>query len=118
MHTGSGALIAVQITGPGFLGVAADHSAAATPRAHLMMQVAPRDVADVEARLARMDALTALHQITGEYDMVAVVEASGLDELERVVEAIRALSGVRRAQVSMLLSQKPYERNARPNASE
>lgn len=106
-------MIAVQITGPGFLGVAADHDAAATPRAHLMMQVAPRDFADVEARLAEIAGLTALHQISGDFDLLAVVEAARPEDLERTVETIVNLAGVRRAQAAMIAPR----RIARPDGA-
>lgn len=100
---GSGALIAVQSTSPEFLGLVADRRGGAdVARAHLMVQVSPRDAPVVEARLAAMRELTALHQITGEFDLVAVIEASKGDELERAVERIRALDGVRRLQASLM----------------
>ena len=96
-------MIAVQSTSPEFLGRVADrHAKADVARAHLMVQVAPRDAPMVEAQLAAMGELTALHQITGEFDMVVVIEASKADELERAVERIRALDGVRRLQASLM----------------
>ncbi len=105
-------MIAVQITGPGFLGVAADRQST-MPRAHLMMQVSPRDTARVESQLADMAELTALHQITGEYDLIAVVEANRPEDLKRTVDRIRALAGVRRALASMVLPGPGGERNPR-----
>lgn len=95
-------MIAVQIASPAFLGVAADRGDAA-PRAHVMIQVAPRDADGVTAGLAEMSELTALHQITGDYDLIAVVEAGRPEDLERTVARISALVGVRRAQASVLL---------------
>lgn len=111
-------MIAVQTTSLGFLGAAADHVATPASRAHLMLEVAPRDAAAVEARLVAMDELTALHQITGAYDLVAVIEAAEPEDLERAVERIRALTGVRRAEASMLLARRPGERNLRGDAEE
>ena len=78
-----------------------------------MLEVAPRDAAAVEARLIAMAELTALHQITGDYDLVAVVEAARLEDLERAVDRIRGLAGVRRAEASMLLARRPGEGNPR-----
>lgn len=99
-------MIAVHIAGPGFLGVAADRGDAAL-RAHVMIQVASRDVAKVGARLAQMSELTALHQISGDYDLVAVVEAGRAEDLERTVDRIHALTGVRHALASVLLPRAP-----------
>jgi nitrate reductase NapAB chaperone NapD len=108
-------LIAVQIAGPDFLGVAADRGDAAL-RAHVMIQVAPRDATEVGARLADMAELTALHQITGDYDLVAVVEAGRSEDLEQAVSTIRALAGVRQAQVSIMLPGRSTLRNPRQTA--
>lgn len=106
-------MIAIQTTGLGFLGFAADHAATAATRAHLMLEVAPRDAASVEAGLSAMVELTALHQITGEYDLVAVIEAIRLEDLEKAVARIRALKGVRRAEASILRARRPDEGNLR-----
>lgn len=106
-------MIAVQIAGPGFLGVAADRGDIAL-RAHVMIQVAPRDAAEVGARLADMSELTALHQITGDYDLVAVVEAGRAEDLQRTLERIHALAGVRHALASMVLSRSLPARPLHP----
>lgn len=108
-------MIAVQIAGPGFLGVAADRGDAAL-RAHVMIQVAPRDAVEVGARLAAMTELTALHQITGDYDLVAVVEAGRPEDLERTVGRIQALAGVRQAQASVVLPRSWNARGLRPTS--
>jgi DNA-binding Lrp family transcriptional regulator len=60
-----------------------------------------------------MAELTALHQITGAYDLVAVIEAAEPEELERAIERIRALAGVRRTEASWLLARSPGEGNLR-----
>lgn len=106
------------MTSLGFLGHAADHVTNPAPRAHLMLEVAPRDAAAVEARLIAMAELTALHQITGAYDLVAIIEAAEPEDLERAVARIRALVGVRRAEASMLLARRPGEGNLRDDIEE
>lgn len=110
-------MIAVQIASPAFLGVAADRGDAA-PRAHVMIQVAPRDADGVSADLAEMSELTALHQITGDYDLIAVVEAGRPEDLERTVARISALVGVRRAQASVLLPRAFTGRASHPTTGD
>jgi len=110
-------LIAVEIASPAFLGVAADRGDAAL-RAHVMIQVAPRDAADVGAQLAEMSELTALHQITGDYDLVAVVEAGRTQDLERTVDRIQALAGVRHALASVILPRSPAVRPFHPTSGD
>ena len=106
-------MIAVEIASPAFLGVAADRGDAAL-RVHVMIQVAPRDAAEVGARLAEMTELTALHQITGDYDLVAVVEAGRAEDLERTVDRIHALAGGRHALASVVLPRRPAIRPLHP----
>jgi len=83
-----------------------------------MLEVAPRDAAEVEARLVAMAELTALHQITGDYDLVAVVEAAEVEDLERALEQIRALVGVRRSETSIVLARRLGEGNPREHLGE
>lgn len=111
-------MITVQTTSLGFLGAAADHVATSASRAHLMLEVAPHDAAAVEAGLVAMPELTALHQITGDYDLVAVIQAARLEDLEPAIQRIRALDGVRRAEASMLRVRRSGEGNARADAEE
>lgn len=92
-------------TGPAFLGVAADAGRPdALLRAHVMLRLARRDMAEVERALAEVAGLTALHQISGEYDLVAVVEASHAEALDALVARIVRLRGVSNAKTSRLVS--------------
>ncbi len=110
-------MIAVQIASPAFLGVAADRGDVAL-RAHVMIQVAPRDAAEVGARLTEMSELTALHQITGDYDLVAVVEAGRTQDLKRTMDRIQALAGVRHALASVILPRSPAARPFHPTSGD
>lgn len=90
-------------TGPGFLGVAADAGRPnAALRAHVMLRLAKRDMAEAERVLAEVDGLTALHQISGDYDLVAVVEASHAEALDATIARITRLRGVSAALTSRL----------------
>jgi len=91
-------------TGPGFLGVEADAGRGeAWPRAHVMLRVARRDMARTELALSQIDGVTALHQISGDYDLVAVVEASQAERLDALIARIEGLSGVSASVASRLL---------------
>ena len=91
--------------GPAFLGVAAD---AGRPdgflRAHVMLRLARCDMAEAERALAELAGLTALHQISGDYDLVAVVEAPHAEALDALIARVVGLPGVRRATTSRLRS--------------
>ncbi|HJV40254.1 Lrp/AsnC ligand binding domain-containing protein [Caulobacter sp.] len=99
-------------TGPGFLGLAADAGRSDLHRAHVMLRLALRDAADVEDALAGIAELTALHRITGDYDLVAIVEAPQADRLDALIARITTLRGVRAASASRLLPdrQRPSAR--------
>jgi len=58
----------------------------------------------VERDLAGLAELTALHQISGDYDLVAVVEASQAEALDALIARITRLRGVSAAMTSRLLS--------------
>ncbi|PIB95616.1 Lrp/AsnC family transcriptional regulator [Caulobacter sp. X] len=90
-------------TGPGFLGVAADAGRAAPVLAHIMLRLARRDMDAVERDLARLAGLTALHQVTGDYDLVVVVEAPHAKALDALVAEITRMRGVTGAMTSRLL---------------
>ncbi|WP_395444118.1 Lrp/AsnC ligand binding domain-containing protein [Caulobacter sp. UC70_42] len=90
-------------TGPGFLGVAADAGHHDTLlRAHVMLRLARCDMAEAERALAEIAGLTALHQISGDYDLVAVVEAPHAEALDALVSRIARQRGVSAAMTSRL----------------
>lgn len=92
-------------TGPGFLGVAADAGRPdALLRAHVMLRLARRDLAEAERALAQVHGLTALHQISGDYDLVAVIEASHVEALDAAIARITRLRGVGAVMTSRLRS--------------
>lgn len=93
-------------TGPGFLGLAADAGRSDLHRAHVMLRLTLADAADVEGALAEIAELTALHQITGDYDLVAVIEAPHADRLDSLISRITTLRGVRGASASRLRSDR------------
>lgn len=106
-------------TGPGFLGVAADAGRPdAWPRAHVMLRLARCDMAEAERALAAVAGLTALHQISGDYDLVAVVEAPHAEALDALVARITRLRGVSAAMTSRLrTSVSPSRAHARAFAA-
>lgn len=75
-------------------------------RAHVMLKVAPRLSQAIERKLVAMPELIALHAISGEYDMIAVVEAEGVAALNSVVDRIGLLDGVEQTTTSILMATK------------
>ena len=78
-------------------------------RAQVMLKIVPRALEDVVAFCRRHKSVTALHTISGEYDLAAMLRAETTSELDEAIDAIAMLKGVERTQTSVLLSTK-FER--------
>ncbi len=75
-------------------------------RAHVMIKVAPKLSRATERQLAAMPALTALYTVSGEHDLIAMVEAEDVGKLDALIDAIGSLEGVEKTVSSILLSSK------------
>lgn len=75
-------------------------------RAQVMMKVAPRLTQTLERKLMALPELIVIHAISGEYDMIAVIEAEGVAALNAVVDRIGLLDGVEKTTTSILMATK------------
>ena len=75
-------------------------------RAHVMIKVLPKLSRATERQLAAMPALTALYTVSGEHDLIAMVEAEDVGKLDSLIDAIGSLEGVEKTVSSILLSSK------------
>lgn len=75
-------------------------------RAHVMIKVAPKLSRATERQLAAMPGLTALYTVSGEHDLIAMVEAEDVGKLDALIDAIGSLEGVEKTVSSILLSSK------------
>lgn len=75
-------------------------------RAHVMIKLIPKLTRQTEAALVAMPGLTALHSISGEHDMIAVIEGANVGELDALIDAIGMLDGVEKTNTSIILSTK------------
>lgn len=73
-------------------------------RAHIMIILAPRAAAAVEAALRRMPDVRALHAVSGPVDMIAVAATATIAEMDALLDAIGAIEGVERTTSSLILS--------------
>lgn len=72
--------------------------------AHLMATVSPKLVGQVVKALESMIEVRTVHSVSGSYDMIVVVEAPSVAELDAVIDRIGALEGVERTMSSIILS--------------
>lgn len=73
-------------------------------RAHVLITVLPKLGAPVESALRRLRAVRTLHAVSGAFDMIAIVVASSVEELEAQIDRIGAIDGVERTVSSIVLS--------------
>ncbi len=75
-------------------------------RAHVMIKAMPRLGREVETALASLPEVTAIYAISGEYDIIAMVEAADGADLNNVIDRIGLLDGVERTTTSVILAAK------------
>ncbi len=73
-------------------------------RAHILLTVKPKLARPTEAALARIPQITALHSVSGVHDLIALVEARSVEEMDRLIDEIGALDGIERTVTSIILS--------------
>jgi DNA-binding Lrp family transcriptional regulator len=88
----------------GYTVAVADEAEAALVRAHVMITLEPRKSAPIESALRRIDEVRTLHSVSGPYDLIAVVAAPSIGELDRLIDRIGALDGVERTTSAIVLS--------------
>lgn len=75
-------------------------------RAHVMIKTLPRCHREVETALIAIAQVTAVHAISGEYDVIAQLEAGDAAELNDLIDLIGMLDGVERTNTSVILATK------------
>lgn len=73
-------------------------------KAHVLVTAFPKHAASVEAALRRMPAVRTLHSVSGNFDMIVIVESPSIRDLDLVIDNIGALDGVERTASSIILS--------------
>lgn len=73
-------------------------------KAHVLITALPKFASIMEQELRRMTSVKTLHTVSGHFDLIAIVVAPTVGELERVIDRIGALDGVERTISSIILS--------------
>lgn len=73
-------------------------------RAHVLITALPKLAPRVETALRRIAEVRTLHSVSGHFDLIAIVAAPSIGELDRLIDRIGALDGVERTQSSIVLS--------------
>jgi DNA-binding Lrp family transcriptional regulator len=88
----------------GYTVVVPDAAEAALVRAHVFITVAPRRSGTIEQALRRIAEVRVLHSVSGPFDLIAVVAAHSIGELDALIDRIGALDGVERTTSAIVLS--------------
>jgi DNA-binding Lrp family transcriptional regulator len=73
-------------------------------RAYVMITVRPKQAGGIEAGLRRIDEVRSLHSVSGTFDLLAVVAALSIGELDALIDRIGSLDGVDRTTSAIVLS--------------
>jgi DNA-binding Lrp family transcriptional regulator len=73
-------------------------------QAHVSISVAPKLQAAVERHLLKLHGVETLYSTSGADDLIAIVQAEGMAELDRLLDAIRDTDGVLDTRSVIILS--------------
>ncbi|MGF0538778.1 Lrp/AsnC family transcriptional regulator [Agrobacterium sp. ES01] len=73
-------------------------------RAHVLITIAPKSLAQVTSELSAIREVTTLHSVSGTFDLIAIIAAPSISDLDRLIDVIGEISGVERTLSSIILS--------------
>lgn len=73
-------------------------------RAHVNIVLAEKALGRVVSALKGLPQITAVHSVSGSFDLIAEVAAPSIRDLDQTIDAIGELDGVARTQSSVILS--------------
>ena len=73
-------------------------------RAHMLLTVTPKLADRVVRDLKALVQVRQLHSVSGSFDLIAVVEAASIAELDHLIDRIGVIDGVERTLSSIILS--------------
>ena len=88
----------------GFTVVVPDELEAGLVRAHVLITLAPRRSGAIEAALRKIAEVRVLHSVSGPFDLIAIVAAASIGELDALIDRIGGLDGVERTTSAIVLS--------------
>ena len=81
-----------------------DELEASLVRAHVLITLVPKQSAAIEQALRKIPELRVLHSVSGPFDLIAIVAATSIVELDTLIDRIGALDGVERTTSAIVLS--------------
>jgi DNA-binding Lrp family transcriptional regulator len=81
-----------------------DEVEASLVRTFVLITLAPKRSVTIEAALRRIPEVRTLHSVSGPFDLLAIVAAASIGELDTVIDRIGLLDGVERTTSAIVLS--------------
>ncbi|WP_448202459.1 Lrp/AsnC family transcriptional regulator [Azospirillum sp. sgz302134] len=78
-------------------------------RAHVSISVSPKHTAAVVQAMKRIPEVRALHTISGEHDLIAVIRTETMEEMDALIDRIGGIDGIERTTSSIIMATK-FER--------
>ncbi|RFC67586.1 MULTISPECIES: Lrp/AsnC family transcriptional regulator [Mesorhizobium] len=73
-------------------------------KAHILLTVTPKLTDKVVRQLKALSAVRTLHSVSGSFDMIVIVDAPSISDLDALLDGIGAMDGVERTLSSIILS--------------
>jgi DNA-binding Lrp family transcriptional regulator len=70
----------------------------------VLITLAPKRSAAIEVALRKIPELRVLHSVSGPFDLIAIVAATSIGELDALIDRIGGLDGVERTTSAIVLS--------------
>jgi DNA-binding Lrp family transcriptional regulator len=88
----------------GFTITVPDELEAELVRAHELITLAPKRSGAIETALRKIAEVRVLHSVSGPFDLIAIVAAASIGELDALIDRIGGLDGVERTTSAIVLS--------------
>ena len=88
----------------GYTVVVPDELEAGLVRAHVLITLAPKRSGAIEVALRKIPEVRVLHSVSGPFDLIAIVAAASIGELDALIDRIGVLDGVERTTSAIVLS--------------
>jgi DNA-binding Lrp family transcriptional regulator len=88
----------------GFTITVPDELEAELVRAHVLITLAPKRSGAIEVALRKIPEVRVLHSVSGPFDLIAIVAAASIGELDALIDRIGGLDGVERTTSAIVLS--------------
>jgi len=88
----------------GFTITVPDELEAGLVRAHVLITLAPKRSGAIETALRKIPEVRVLHSVSGPFDLIAIVAAASIGELDALIDRIGGLDGVERTTSAIVLS--------------